>query len=179
MQPDDYPPQEPFTEIGARYHDTVMRRVVDGHEVVHGGDPYQSLVVLAPGQPNGDVLCVMHGGGWTNGYKEWMTFMAPALNAHGVILVSLGYRLAPAHVFPAGLVDCQDGVRWVYRSIAEFGGDPGRLHVGGHSAGGHYCSLLALGRDWQTPRDLPENVIKGALPVSGTYYFGADRKSVV
>ena len=48
------------------------------------------------------MLLFWHGGGWTSGYKEWMGFMAPALNAAGVTFVSAGYRLAPEHVFPAG-----------------------------------------------------------------------------
>lgn len=176
MRPDDYPPQEPFTEIGARYHEVVMKRAesVEGIEVMLGGDPYRSLAVYPAAEPSGDVLCLMHGGGWTNGYKEWMAFMAPALNARGVTVVSLGYRLAPQHVFPAGYEDCLDGVAWVHGAIAEHGGLPERIFVGGHSAGGHLAALMTLRRDWQAPRGLPAAVIRGALPISGTYLFGPD-----
>lgn len=176
MQIEQYPAQEPFTDIGARYHAEVMQRAdgTQGREVQHGDNPYQSLMVFPAQQPVGDVLCMMHGGGWTNGYKEWMSFMAPALNARGVTFVSLGYRLAPTHVFPAGFEDCLDGMAWVYENIAEHGGDPERIFVSGHSAGGHYASLAALRQDWQQARQVPVNVVKGALPISGTYYFGAD-----
>lgn len=176
MQPDAYPPQEPFTEIGAKYHADVMRRGagIAGEEVVHGSDPYQSLCVFPAPAPSGEVLAVMHGGGWTNGYKEWMAFMAPAFTAAGITFVSLGYRLAPRHVFPAGFEDALDGVRWIHENIARYGGDPGRIFVGGHSAGGHYAALMALRDDWQAPRGLPEDIIRGALPISGTYWFGAD-----
>lgn len=145
-----------------------------GIEVMLGGDPYRSLAVYPAAEPNGDVLCLMHGGGWTNGYKEWMAFMAPALNARGVTAVSLGYRLAPQHVFPAGYEDCLDGVAWVHGAIAEHGGLPERIFVGGHSAGGHLAALMTLRRDWQAPRGLPPTAIRGALPISGTYLFGPD-----
>jgi len=176
MKPEDYPAQEPFTEIGARYHEEVMRRGrgVEGVEVALGGDPYRSLAVYPADNPTGDVLCLMHGGGWTNGYKEWMAFMAPALNAEGITAVSLGYRLAPKHLFPTGYEDCLDVVAWVYRNIVEHGGSPDRIHVGGHSAGGHLAALMSLRQDWQEARGLPRSVIRGALPISGTYLFGPD-----
>jgi arylformamidase len=176
MRTDDYPPQEPFTEIGARYHEVVSSWVpVDGGiDVVHGENPYQSLSVYASSKPTGDVLCFMHGGGWTNGYKEWMSFMAPALTQHGVTFVTLGYRLAPAHVFPAGFDDCLDGVAWVHDNIHRHSGDPRRIFLGGHSAGAHYAALATLRQDWQAERGLPTNVVRGALPISGTYLFGHD-----
>ena len=174
MRIEDYPPQEPFSAVGARYHEEAMRRGagVAGIDVSYGPDPYQSLLICPARKPSGIVLAMIHGGGWTNGYKEWLAFMAPGLNQRGVTIVSIGYRLAPQHVFPAGYQDCVDGVAKIHRIIAEHGGDPERLYVGGHSAGGHYASLLGVTTDWQTPRGLPADIIKGCLPISGTYYFG-------
>lgn len=174
MRPEDYPPQEPFSERAQGYHDEAMRRGagVQGLEFTYGYSPYQSLAVYQAAQPSGDTLLCWHGGGWTNGYKEWLAFMAPALAAAGVTFVSAGYRLAPVHVFPAGYSDCLDALAWVYHNIAAHGGDPERVFVGGHSAGGHYASLMAVSRDWQTPRDLPAHVIRGCLPISGVYRFG-------
>ena len=174
MNIDDYPEQEPFTKIGTLYHEkvTAMAGHVVGHELCYGDDPYQSLLIYPAQNPNGNVLCFMHGGGWTNGYKEWMSFMAPALNRVGCTFVSVGYRLAPIHLYPAGFDDCCAAIARVYRRIAEFGGDPNRIFVGGHSAGGHYASLLGLCLAWGTKESLPENIIKGVLPVSGTFEFG-------
>lgn len=175
MQPDVYPPQEPFTAIGAKYHDEVLRRGdgVMGIEMSYGEDPYQALTIVPAQQPTGDTLVVLHGGGWTNGYKEWMLFMAPALTAQGVTFVSAGYRLAPQHVFPEGYHDVLDAIALVHREIGKHGGKPERIFVGGHSAGGHLAALAALRNDWTASRGLPANVIRGALPISGTYRFGA------
>jgi arylformamidase len=171
---ENYPPQEPFTSIGAKYHTEVLRRgeAVRAIEVAYGRDPYQRLAVVPADRPNGDVLVVFHGGGWTNGYKEWMLFMAPALTARGVTFVSAGYRLAPKHIFPEGYHDSLDAIAAAHGSVSQWGGDPGRLFVGGHSAGGHLAALAAVRQDWQASRNLSAHVIRGALPISGTYRFG-------
>ena len=174
MRVEDYPEQEPFTRIGALYHEEVLGRAghLAGHDLFYGDDPYQSLAVFPAEDSRGNVLCFMHGGGWTNGYKEWMSFMAPAVNRIGATFVSIGYRLAPAHVFPAGFDDCCDAIAMVCQKVAAFGGDPGRIFIGGHSAGGHYAALMGLRTDWQASRDVSVDVIRGVLPVSGTFEFG-------
>ena len=99
--------------------------------------------------------------------------MAPPLGAAGITFVSAGYRLAPQHLFPDGFLDCCEAVKSVATNIASYGGNPDRIFVGGHSAGGHYSALMAVRRDWQAEHGLPENVIKGCLPISGVYTFGA------
>jgi len=175
VQPSDYPPQEPLSEPGQKYSAECFRRSegITGPEFSYGTDPYQSILVFPATQPTGHVLVCWHGGGWTSGYKEWMAFMAPPLNARGITLVSPGYRLAPGHLFPTGFDDCARAVQWVHQHIATHGGDPGRIFLGGHSAGGHYAALLAVRDDWQTPLGLPADVVRGALPLSGVYDFTA------
>jgi arylformamidase len=162
----DYYDQEPFSEAAQSYHAEVIKRAaaLTGEEVRYGTDPYQSLVVFPAAKPNGPVLAFFHGGGWTNGYKEWMAFMSPALTGAGIVFVSVGYRLAPRHIYPTGFDDACAGVRWLSANAARFGAKPERLFVGGHSAGGHYAALMALTR--------PALQIRGCLPVSGVYDFG-------
>ena len=174
MKAEDYPPQEPFGDLAKSAHAILTERAagVDAKDFNYGADPYQSVAVCPAEQPNGDVVLMIHGGGWVNGYKEWMNFMAPALNAADITFVSIGYRLAPQHMFPTAVEDCMDGLAWTHQSIAEHGGDPSRLFLGGHSAGGHHSSLMAVRRDWQASRGLPEDVVRGCLPVSGVYKFG-------
>ena len=146
---------------------------LEGIERRYGADPYQSVAVFRAPAPNGTLLAFMHGGGWTNGYKEWMAFMAPAFTAAGVSFATIGYRLAPAHVFPAGTDDVIAALALLHQNAAEFGYDPARIFLGGHSAGGHYAALLAVRRDWQAKAGLPQDVIRGCLPISGVYDFGA------
>jgi arylformamidase len=173
MRREDYPPQEPLSEVGERYSAECWRRSGDivGEEHGYGPDPYQRVLVFPAAKPDGRVLIFWHGGGWTSGYKEWMGFMAPAFTAAGVTFVSAGYRLAPQHVFPAGLDDCMAAVAWVHGNVKKYGAQPDRLYIGGHSAGGHYAALLAVRRDWQEAHGLPAGAIKGCLPISGVYLF--------
>ncbi len=170
-----YPAQEPLSPLGAAYHQRVLARGAGqtGLAFAYGADPYQSLTVFPAPEPNGDVLVFFHGGGWTSGYREWMHCMAPALTARGVTLVCPGYRLAPSHIFPACRDDAADAVAWVSAYIALRGGNPRRIFVGGHSAGGHLASLLAVKADWRERRGLPTQVLRGCLPVSGVYRFGS------
>jgi acetyl esterase/lipase len=171
-----YPPQEPLSEAGRKYAAECLQRGagIAFEEAAYGSDPYQRLSVFRARRPDGRVLVFWHGGGWTSGYREWMHFNAPAFTAAGVTFVAAGYRLAPQHLFPAGYEDCMRALAWVAVHTRSWGGDPGKLFIGGHSAGGHYAALLAARRDWQARVDLPGDIVKGALPVSGTYWFGAD-----
>ena len=160
MRRADYPPQEPLSEAGQAYDAECWRRS-DGvayEEFSFGPDPYQKLNLFRPATPDGRCLLFWHGGGWTSGYKEWFGFMAPAFNAAGVTFVSAGYRLAPQHVFPAGMDDCLSALDWVSSNLK------GKIFIGGHSAGGHYAALIAARGGGKR--------IKGCLPLSGVFEFG-------
>lgn len=174
MKLEDYPPQEPLSAAGQAYGDECLAlgRGIDGEEIAFGADPYQRLTVFRAPRPDGRVLIFWHGGGWTSGYKEWMAFMAPAFTAQGVTFVTAGYRLAPAHLFPVGLEDCAAAVQVVHRRCREWGGDPVAIHVGGHSAGGHYAALLGVSDHWRKRLGVSGDMIAGVLPLSGVYAFG-------
>lgn len=174
MKPEDYPSQEPLSAQGQAYHAAIMGRfpALSGTEISYGPDPYQSVLIYPDAGANGDVLLFFHGGGWTSGYKEWMAFMAPALARAGVTFMTAGYRLAPRHLFPVGFDDCCRAVAACREYITGQRGVPSRLFVGGHSAGGHYAALAAVRRDWQAGLGLPDNVIRGCLPLSGVFLFG-------
>lgn len=169
MQFRDYPEREPMSAIGAACHERSMALSASavGQEFSYGADPFQRVLVHAAAEPNGDVLLAIHGGGWTHGFKEWMSMMAPPLNRRGISVVSAGYRLAPEHVFPTGLDDCEQALAWLGSHLDEIGARRDRVFVGGHSAGGHYASLLALAA--ARPGRLP---IAGCLPISGVFELG-------
>src|SRR5688500_17697127 len=97
----------------------------------------------------GDVLPVLvwyHGGGWVIGDLETAdTTARDVANGSGCAVVSVDYRLAPEHPFPAALDDALAAVRWVARPdvVAEMGVDPDRLAVSGDSAGGNLAAVVA------------------------------------
>lgn len=117
---------------------------------------------------NVPVLIFLHGGRWRAGHKEWNGFMAPALVDLPAILVSPAYGLSPTYRFPVQLHDCLKMLSWVYRNIADYGGNPDHILIGGHSAGGHLAALSTLRRDCYAEHDLPTDLVKGCLSLSGT-----------
>lgn len=141
-------------------------------DLKYGDDPHQWLDVYRPGGHHDTplpVLVLAHGGAWTNGYKEWMGVFGSAVTSAPAILVTISYRLAPANRYPDPFDDCVAALAWVYRHISEFGGDPVRILVGGHSSGGTLFALVALRADVLERAGLPRGVVTGCLPLSARF----------
>jgi acetyl esterase len=114
-----------------------------------------SVRIYTP-QGNGpfSILVYLHGGGWVVGNLDTHDAQCRALtNAAGCVVVSVDYRLAPEHKFPAGLEDCDAALQWVAAHAEVLRGDPTRLAIGGDSAGGNLAAVVALcARDRGAPR---------------------------
>ncbi|MEM7082958.1 MAG: alpha/beta hydrolase [Pseudomonadota bacterium] len=113
---------------------------IDDHQ--RSLDIYQS----AESASNAPVHVYVHGGAWTRGDKSNLSpQQIEAYIDHGVVLVSINYRLGPAHRFPANSQDLVDASIWLKNNIDQFGGDPTRMVLSGHSAGAHLTALFAVG----------------------------------
>jgi arylformamidase len=147
-----------------------LAQVTATQDIAFGDDYWQKLDVFAPikGGENLPVLLFFHGGGSTHGYKEWCSFMAPAVTQTPAIFVSASYRLIPHADYDGLMADARSALAWVHQNIAKHGGDPDRIWVGGHSAGGQISAILTL-----DPSDDPKaGQVQGCFPISGT--FGKD-----
>jgi acetyl esterase/lipase len=101
------------------------------------------------------VLVWYHGGGWVLGTLDASDHTCRELaNSAGCIVVSVDYRLAPEHKFPASPDDCEAAYCWVLEHAESFGGDPRRVAVGGDSAGGNLAAVVSL-RARERGRELP------------------------
>lgn len=113
---------------------------------VPGGDEDRPARLYRPvaGTTDGAPLVVfMHGGGWAVGDLDCYDGLVRALtNLSGAVFLSLDYRLAPEHGFPAGLNDCLAAVRWARDQAVALGCDPARLVVMGDSAGGNLAAVV-------------------------------------
>jgi acetyl esterase/lipase len=87
-------------------------------------------------------VLLVHGGGWMTGRKEQMGALAERLAKHGYTAVTINYRLAPRHKFPAQIEDCKAALRWMRDNAKKYRIDPLRVAGYGFSAGGHLVALL-------------------------------------
>ena len=111
----------------------------------HDADGVPVRVYRPSPDPELPVVVFFHGGGWTIGNVEQYDPIARQLaNASDAIVVSVDYRLAPEHPFPAPLDDCWHALEWTAKNAATFGGDPSRLAVMGDSAGGNLAAVCAI-----------------------------------
>lgn len=129
----------------------------------HGLDPAQQFDIYVPTSQCATerpwpVLVFFHGGAWIRGGLDWLRFMAPAVTSMPAVFVAGTYRLAPHNRWPAQHEDVCVTLRQVASRIAEFGGDPQRIAVGGHSAGGHLAAMAVLTGDLMP--------VVGCLPIS-------------
>lgn len=133
----------------------------------------QALDVWRSGdtRPGGaPVLIFYYGGGWVKGDRESYGWAARAYAAKGFVVVVPDYRKVPGAVFPAFVQDAADAVRWTHDHVAEFGGDPNRIAIAGHSAGAYAVAMLALDPQWLAGAGAP-GAVKAAVGLSGPYDF--------
>ncbi|GAB3882434.1 alpha/beta hydrolase [Spirosoma agri] len=109
------------------------------------------------------VVVFIHGGAWNSGSKSLYSFVGRRLAKQGIVAVVVSYRLAPDVEVPAMVDDCGRAVLWTAQHIAEYGGDPNRIFVMGHSAGGGIAASLSTDDPFFARLGLPQNPIKGAI----------------
>jgi acetyl esterase/lipase len=117
------------------------------------------------------VIVFFYGGGWTSGERGDYGFVGRAFAALGFVTIIPDYRLVPHVRFPAFIEDGARAVRWAHDHAAQFGGDPGRIDLAGHSAGAYIGAMLALDRHYLTDAGVDPAVIRAAALLSGPYDF--------
>jgi len=138
-------------------------------DIAYGRDPAERLDLFPAATPRAPVLVYIHGGYWRALDKADASFIAPPFVAAGAAVVVTNYALCPAASIEEIVRQQREALAWVWRHAAELGGDPERIVVAGHSAGGHLAAMT-LATDWPAvdPR-LPADLVKGALSLSGVF----------
>ncbi len=142
------PPFEEQTPEAARAMFAAMREVSAGGPEVASVEDREiagvAVRIYRPSTATGvPVLVYLHGGGWVIGNLDSHDGVARELASQtGIVVVSVDYRLAPEHKFPAAVDDAVAVTRWVLDHAAEVGGDPTRVAIGGDSAGGNLSAVV-------------------------------------
>jgi len=149
--------------LDVRYHDADRRQVLD--------------VYRPSGIEKRPVVLFVHGGAWIIGDKNFFGLyrnVGRYLARQGLVAVLVNYRLSPVVRHPAHIQDIARAFAWTRKNIGKYGGDPDRVVLSGHSAGGHLVALLATDPTWLNDPQLGMSptdraAIRGVVPVSGVY----------
>ena len=138
-------------------------------DIVYGRAQGETLDVFPAFEPGAPVVVFIHGGYWRSLDKSDHSFVAPAYTSEGACVVIPNYDLCPAVTIPQIAMQMVHALAWTFRNAARFGGDPNRITVIGHSAGGHLAAMM-LACLWPAhAADLPADLVKNAMSISGLY----------
>ncbi|CAA9384163.1 MAG: putative esterase [uncultured Rubrobacteraceae bacterium] len=163
-----------FPEAASLYEEFCARESekargeLDHRPNVPFGPTLAERVDLYPEGRGAPVLIYVHGGFWALRTSEEFGFVARGPASRGVATVVTNYALCPAVTVDEIVRQTRAAVAWTYDNAQSFGGDPERIHVAGHSAGGHLVAML-LATDWPGEYGLPAGIIKGATAISGLF----------
>ena len=158
------PDVQPFIAAYRTRTEAVQRAIPCHLNIPFGASPTERLDIY-PASAAAPVFIFIHGGYWRALDAADSGFMAEAMTQAGICVVALNYTLAPAATLDQIVAECRAALGWVFANIAEYGGDPARIHVGGSSAGGHLAAMLAA-PGWGS---LPPDVIKSLTLLSGLF----------
>lgn len=172
---------------GAHLYDSALQAAPKGaikvtKDIAYGTHPRQKLdIYQVPGKSHLPIMVFFHGGGYTRGERDYnpmvhaniLTYFA----RNGFLGINADYRLAPEFAWPSGGEDVRSVVEWVKKNAAQYGGNPDRIFLFGHSAGASHVALYALDRRLQ-PANGPG--IAGVILLSGRYalHYDPDDASV-
>ncbi|HEX4184028.1 MAG TPA: alpha/beta hydrolase [Caulobacteraceae bacterium] len=144
-----------------------------GRDIAFGPLSRQKLDVYAPrpAASAAPVLVFFYGGSWNSGRRQDYAFAGRALASRGFLTIVPDYRLYPEVRYPDFLHDGAAAIRWARDHAAEYGGDPHRIVLAGHSAGAYNAAMLALDGEFVSAAGVDPSNIKAFAGLSGPYYF--------
>jgi acetyl esterase/lipase len=142
-------------------------------DLAYGADPRQKLDLYVPDAPpaNMPVILFFYGGSWESGSKNLYLALGQAFASKGIMVAVADYRLFPQVRYPAFLEDGAKAFAYVRANATQYGGDPSRLFLAGHSAGAYNAMMLVA--DGKYLRQVGTNVgqVCGVIGIAGPYNF--------
>lgn len=139
----------------------------------YGPNPRHALSIYRPehGASKAPVIVFFYGGNWVSGERDDYAFVGRSLAERGFVVVIPDYRLYPEAGYPAFVDDSARAVAWTARRIAQYGGDPKRIFVMGHSAGAYNAAMVALDPRWLRKHGSEPAILRGWIGMAGPYNF--------
>jgi arylformamidase len=161
-----------FPQILARFQSESerARASLDGYfDVPYDAADGETMDIFRAKGPSRGLLMFIHGGYWRSSDKNDVSFIAPALTGAGITVAIPNYALCPSVQVRDIVMQMVQATAWLYRNGGNFGAPAARVHLCGHSAGGHLATMM-LACLWPAySRNLPHKVVQAAMSVSGLY----------
>jgi len=150
--------------------DETRARLGGPKRLAYGPTAIEAMDLYSAKSPNAPVFVFVHGGAWRTQVAKDYAYPAELFVNAGVNYIALDFLNVDTANGDIGVMADQvrRGIAWAYKNAPDYGGDARRFYIGGHSSGGHLCSI-ALTTDWQKDFGLPADMVKGGLLMSGTY----------
>lgn len=155
-------------DVIARYPGSAAatrKRLAHEANVAYGPTSHEVLDIFPAADKHAPVIVFVHGGAWRNFTKDDYSFVAEGFVPHGYTTVMVNFAKIPEVSMPVMVDQVRRAFAWVHGNIAEFGGDPQRLFVGGHSSGAHQAATVLC----QAGSELPHGAVRAAALISGPY----------
>src|ERR671918_114292 len=150
--------------------EAALKRLGLPERVAYGPTEIEKLDIYRTPRSNAPVNIFIHGGAWRNGQAKDSAYLAEMFinaGAHFVVPDFVQVQDAGGSLMPMAQ-QVRAAVAWVYKNAARFGGHPDRIYITGHSSGAHLAGCVLV-TDWQKDFNLPANILKGGLVISGMY----------
>ena len=165
-----YAPNQQLVAARRRLASEALLKRITPERAAYGPSEDEQLDIYRTHRPNAPINIYVHGGAWRHGQAKEFAFPAEMFmnaGANFVVLDFVQVENAGGSLMPMAQ-QVRSAVAWVYKNAARIGGDAERIYITGHSSGAH-LSGCALVTDWQKDFDLPADLIKGGLLISGMY----------
>jgi len=163
-------------------HDLVSSNIIRQTDIRYSDKEYNLLDIYYTADCHDmPVVIYVHGGAWNDGDKSsWSDEQISFFSKLGFVSVSINYSLSSKpislvrsekNIHPVHVSDVAKSIRWVYDCISQYGGNPEKIYLIGHSAGAHLVSLVATNERFLEEQELKLNAIKGVIALDGSYYL--------
>jgi len=146
----------------------VMKEYAHHTGVAYGPTKAEILDIFPADIATAPVHIFFHGGYWHSFHSRDFAFVAECLVRNGIAAVIVNYALCPSVKIDEIVRQSKAAVAWTYSNAESFGGNPEQITISGHSAGGHLAGML-MSVSWKNDYGLPQDLIKGFLPISGLF----------
>ncbi len=162
--PDPAAPGKHFVALAEQARTNLPHKL----NIPYGPTLEETLDIFPASQPNAPVFVFIHGGYWRALSSKEFSGIALGLQPLGITTVVINYALCPRVTIDEIVRQTRAALAWTLRHISQYGGDPKRVAIGGHSAGGH-LTAMALQTAWEQDYGLPQDPFVAAIPFSGLF----------